>query len=144
MKNLSHKIDNAMTATESFSRVLDQETAALKAADYKTFAALQETKMQHAQLYQDAVLAFEEDLDAVKTLPATDKDKLRTAHARFAAASDANQSALKTAMQTAERLVKMIMDAAKRSVMDGPAYSAAGNQGLSDKIPVHFKLNEVL
>lgn len=140
--SLHAKVDNAVQAVESFSTLLDRETAALKASDYKTFADLQEPKILMAQAYQDAVLAFEEDLDAVKSLEDSLKDKLRAVHTRYAAAMDANLQTLKTTKNVAERIVKLIMDAARRSVSDGPSYSARGIQGISEKIPVHFKLNE--
>jgi hypothetical protein len=144
-QHLHEKVEHAVKTVESFSALLDQETKALKTADYKTFEALQEPKVLMAQAYQDAVLAFEEDLDNVKTLEDTFKKQLLAVQARFQKASDINQKALLNAKTTAERIVKLIMDAAKRSVADtGPAYSAAGIQGLSDKIPVHFKLNETL
>jgi hypothetical protein len=144
-QNLLSKVDNAVKAVESFSDVLDKETGALKQANFKEFAALQELKLLMAQAYQDAVLAFEEDLEDLKTLEGPAKDKLRKVYARFNQSADDNEAALLNAKNTSERIVRMIMDAAKRSVADeGPAYGAHGAQTMSDKIPVHFKLNEVL
>lgn len=141
---LQYKVDHAISAVESFSMILDQETSALKTSNYALFEQLQPAKIALAQDYQDSILAFEEDVDVLKSLEDGVKEKLRRAHARFAAAAEANQSALLACKNVAERIVKMIMDAARRTVSDAPSYSAAGMVGLSDKIPVHFKLNETL
>ena len=141
---LNAKVDTALNASESFSAVLDQETAALKKADYNTFSALQDTKILRAQDYQEAVLAFEQDVDFLKTIDNALKDKLRAAHARFKAAAEANERALLAAKKVADRIVGLIMDAAKRGVQEAPNYSSAAVQTVSDKIPLNFKINEVL
>jgi len=142
-KALHAKVDNALTASEDFSVLLDRETAALKKADYATFGHLQESKITLAQRYQESVLAFEQDVDFLKTLDDVLKDKLRAAHARFKAAAEANESALLAAKKVAERIVTLVMDAAKKSLAQAPNYGKGGVQTYSEKIPVHFKMNEV-
>ena len=142
--HLAHKVENALQAVDHFSTLLEQETAALRISDYTTFQALQDKKLQLAQGYQNAVLAFEEDIEILQSMDEARKDALRQAHARFTRAADANQETLKATGQVADRIVKLIMDAARDSVSDGPSYNAKGYQGLSDKMPVHFKLNETL
>jgi hypothetical protein len=142
---LHAKVDNAVATVESFSALLDQETTALKAADFTTFEKLQEEKILQAQAYQDAVLSFEEDLDSLKAMDEALKAKLRATHMRYHMATSANLRALQNAQNTAERLVKLIMDAAKRSVaVEAPSYGRTGHQALSEKIPVSFKLNEAV
>lgn len=141
---LTQKIDAALSAVDQFSAFLEKETAALQKSDYRAFEAMQDQKYSLAQSYQDAILSFEEDVEALPNLPEDIKQKLRAAHTRFSAAADVNQIALETAAKISTRVVDLIIDAAKRSVSDTPNYSAAGSQGLSEKIPVHFKLNEVL
>lgn len=145
MSNALHaKVDNTLKATESFSALLDEETAALQKADYKHFAALQDEKFVRAQHYQQSVLAFEEDVDFLKTLDNFLKDKLRAAHARFQAAAEANEKALLAAKRVAERIVSLIMDAAKQTVAEAPNYGASAMQTISAKIPLHFSINEIL
>ncbi len=142
---LLEKVDQAVFAVEAFCDVLDQETEALKATDYNTFGVLQDVKLKRAHAYQDAVLAFDGDLESMKDLPDAAKDKLRAAHEKFTTIADRNQKTLVAAHNVSQRIVAMIMDAARRSVADeAPGYSRAATQSLSDKIPVHFKLNEVL
>lgn len=139
---LHQKVDRTLHAVESFSQLLELETAALKASDFPVFESLQQDKLAFAQSYQESILAFEEDLDILKNLDEELKDKLRHAHSRFTAVADENQNALQAGKNASERIVTLIMDAARKTVSEGPAYNAGGTQDLSDKIPVHFKLNE--
>lgn len=141
---LADKVTHTLHAVEAFSLLLEQETAALKAADFAAFESLQDEKLTRAQDYQDAVLTFEEDIDLLKTMDDTLKEKLRAAHTRFSTAADDNQTTLQASRNTSERIVTLIMDAARQSVSEGPNYGANATQELSDKIPVHFKINEVL
>lgn len=141
---LDRKVDEALNAVDHFSALLEKETAALDASDFHTFESLQDKKFELAQSYQDAILAFEEDAEALPEMAETAKDKLRAAHSRFTLASEKNQTALQAAAKISERVVNLIIGAAKRTVMDTPNYGSAGYQDISDKIPVHFKLNEVL
>jgi hypothetical protein len=143
MQPLELKVTRTLEAVESFSTLLDKETAALTKADYNSFTALQNDKLALAQRYQEAILAIEEDLPQMATLQDSWKDKLRQMHQRYQDAANANQKALLAAKLATERMVKLIMNAAKQTVMDGPSYSAAGVQGISDKLPIHFKLNDV-
>lgn len=142
--HLAHKVEHALLAVDHFSALLEQETDALQKSDYGTFQALQDKKLDLAQGYQNAVLAFEKDIDILQTMDAARKDALRQAHVRFTKAADANQETLKASGHVADRIVKLIMNAARDSVSDSPSYNASGYQGLSDKLPVHFKLNETL
>ncbi len=144
MLTLDHKITETLAAAEQFSAFLDEETAALGKADYRTFSSMQEMKMHLAQKYQDSILSFEDDLPHLKNLPENAKDRLRRMHTRYAESAQANEKALLAAKNVTERMVKLIMNAAKQTVMDGPSYSAAGVQGISEKMPIHFKLNETL
>lgn len=142
---LLDKVNQTVKAAENFTITLDRETDALKKADYATFESLQQEKLDNAHMYQDSILAFEGQLDHLKTLPAAAKNSLKAAHDRFTAAADLNQRALRAASNASQRIVTMIMDAAKASVAaEAPGYGASGKHGLSEKIPVHFKLNEVL
>lgn len=141
---LEIKVQKTLEAVESFSSLLEKETQALSKADYTSFSLLQNDKLILAQKYQEAILAFEEDLPHMSSLQQTLKDKLKQMHSRYQLAAENNQKAILAAKSATERMVKLIMNAAKQTVMDGPCYSAAGVQGISDKLPIHFKLNEVL
>lgn len=141
---INEKVSRTLHAVDIFSQLLELETAALKASDFPVFESLQQDKVVLAQNYQDSILAFEEDLDILPKLDDATKDKLRHAHARFTVAADDNQSALLASKNVSERIVTRIMEAARQTVSEGPAYNAGGHTNISDKIPVHFKLNEVL
>ena len=142
---LLDKVNHTVKAAENFILTLDKETTALKKADYATFESLQDEKRDNGQIYQDSILSFEGQLDNLKLLPPAAKNTLDVVYKRFNVAADMNQRALRAACGASERIVNMIMDAAKASVAaEAPGYNAAGKQGLSAKIPVHFKLNEVM
>lgn len=141
---INTKVLEALNASEAFSALLDKETDALKRADYNTFADMQDEKIYGAQRYQESVLSLEPDVDFLKSIDNALKDKLREAHARFRLAADANESALLASKKVAERIVSLIMDAAKRGVQEAPNYGAMATQTVSAKIPLHFKVNEVL
>src|SRR4051812_22332954 len=115
MSNALHaKVDHALKTSDAFSEVLNQETSALKAAQYDVFADLQDIKLDRAADYQESVMSFEQDVDFLKSLDESLKDKLRAAHTRFSAAAEANQRALTASIKVAQRTVSLIMDAAKR------------------------------
>lgn len=141
---LDHKVNHALNAVDSFCHLLEDETAALLASNFVAFESMQDKKMELAQVYQDSILAFEEDIDLLQSLDESFKEKLRMAHVRFTKVAEENQSALITTKNVSERITKMIMKAAKETVMDTPNYGSTGAQDLSEKIPVHFKLNEML
>ncbi len=141
---LQFKVDHALKAVDTFSDFLDRETATLENSDFHAFELLQDEKLNLAQAYQDAILAFEEDAEILPTLDDTTKEKLRHAHMRFSTAAKTNQTTLSATKNVAERIVNLVMTAAKKTVIDEtPSYGANGLQGVSDKIPVYFKLNEV-
>lgn len=141
---LQQKIDHALLAVDAFCNLLEDETKALNTSNFTLFESLQDRKVRLAQAYQDALLAFEEEVEHLQALDENVKDKLRASHARFSVVAEYNQSALSTAKHASERIVSLIMDAARQTVMDTPNYGATGSRDLSEKIPVHFKLNEVL
>lgn len=144
MAQLDRKVDDALYAVDHFSALLDKETVALNNSDFATFEMLQDKKYELAQTYQDAILAFEQDVEELSHMDDSAKEKLRAAHTRFSVAAEVNQTALQAAAKISERIVDLVINAAKRTVMDTPNYGSGGLQDLSDKIPVHFKLNEVL
>jgi hypothetical protein len=141
---LRDKVTNALLAVDQFSTLLETETEALKASDFDKFEILQDKKIELAQSYQDAILAFEEDMDVLPQLEELLKEKLFAAHARYNRAATENQETLLIKQKVSERILNLVMRAAKQTVMDTPSYGSRGIQAMSDKIPVHFKLNEVL
>lgn len=143
-ERLVEQVNFALHAVMDFTAVLGQETAALRGSDFPLFQALQDEKLVRAQNYQDSILALEEFIEFLPSLDDATKTALRTAQKDFSKAAADNQTLLEAKLNSSERIVNLIMDAARRTVSDGPAYGANGVQDISDKIPVHFKLNEVL
>jgi flagellar biosynthesis/type III secretory pathway chaperone len=144
MQNLSNDVAHMLAAMQAFSGVLHAETIALQARDMNTVTQLFPQKREFAQLYHDAMLRLDDQRTDLKKLDQSLKSKLKGAYAHFDEIVRQNRTALTSAKAVAERIVDLVMDAARRTVMDGPSYNRAGSNALSSDTPVHYKLNEVL
>lgn len=142
--NLPNDVTHMLAAMQAFSGVLHAETIALNARDIKVVEQLFPQKCEFAQMYHEAMLRLDDQEMHLKSLDDGLKQKLKAAYAQFADVADANRRALAAAKEVAERMVNVVMDAARRTVMDGPSYSRNGTNVLASDIPVHYKLNQVL
>lgn len=142
--NLPNDIMHMLAAMQAFSGVLQAETIALQSREMKIVDQLFSQKREFAQMYHDAMLRVEDQQQDLKSLDAGLKDKMKTAYAHFQDIVAQNTRALVSARLVAERMVDLVMTAARRTVMDGPSYSAQGTNMLPSDVPVHYKLNEVL
>ena len=144
MQNLYNDVTHMLAAMQAFSGVLHAETIALQARDMNTVTQLFPQKREFAQLYHDAMLRLDDQRENLKNLDSALKNRLKTAYAHFQEIVKQNRLALNSAKTVAERIVVLVMDAARRTVMDGPNYNRAGSNALTTDTPVHYKLNEVL
>ena len=142
--NLPNDVSYMLAAMQAFCGVLQAETIALQARDLKTVDELFSQKREFAQLYHDAMLRLDDQQEHLKQLDPGLKSKLKQAYAHFQDVVTQNSRALASARNVAERIVNVVMEAARRTVMDGPSYNATGVNALAADVPVHFKLNEVL
>ncbi|HEY1096491.1 MAG TPA: hypothetical protein VGF14_04565 [Alphaproteobacteria bacterium] len=142
--NLSNDVTHMLAAMQAFSGVLHAETIALQARDMNTVTQLFPQKREFAQMYHDAMLRVDDQRSALKSLEPSLKERLKAAYAHFNEIVRQNRLALNSAKEVAERIVELVMDAARRTVMDGPSYTRAGSNALAYDVPVHYKLNEVL
>ncbi len=142
--NLSNDVAHMLAAMQAFSGVLNAETIALNAREMKIVDQLFPQKCEFAQLYHDAMLRLDDQQHMLKTLEPTLKQKLKLAYDHFHAIAEQNAKALTAAKHVAERMVDVVMDAARRTVMDGPSYGRGGTNVLAHDVPVHYKLNQVL
>jgi hypothetical protein len=142
--NITLAAQNALVQIEHFVQVLNQETSLVRNQQHAAVQNLQPTKIQAAQTYQQAVLLLQDHAAMLAQLPDMLRDALKTAYNYASVAMADNIAALKAGAAVAERMVKVIIQAAKQTVMDGPNYNAHAYTGPSARTPVHFQLNEVL
>jgi flagellar biosynthesis/type III secretory pathway chaperone len=140
---LSNDVHHMLAAMQAFSGVLHAETIALQSRDMNTVEQLFPQKREFAQLYHDAMLRLDDQKDALKSLDDMLKSKIKQAGAHFSEIVKQNLVALESAKNVAERIVDLVMDAARRTVNDGPSYNRLGTNNLNQETPVHFKLNDV-
>jgi len=141
--NLPNDVMHMLAAMQAFSGVLHAETIALQSRDLNIVGQLFPQKREFAQLYHDAMLRLEDQQDDLKSLDPGLKQKMKQAYAQFQDIVSQNTRALVSARLVAERMVELVMSAARRTVMDGPSYSRQGTNMLPSDIPVHYQLNEV-
>ena len=142
--NITLAAQNALSQIEHFTTVLNQETALVRAQAHHEVTGLQHIKLQAAQTYQQAILLLQDHAPLLAQLPDMLRDALKTAYNYASRAMADNVAALQAATKVAERMVRVIMQAAKETVMDGPNYNAHAYTGPNARTPVHFQLNEVL
>jgi hypothetical protein len=115
---LAAVIDDVMQLIQSFGALLKEETAALKAVDFKTVDKLQDTKRDYARRYHMLVSSLYERSDEILNIDAVRRDGLLTARHGFSAILAENLRALEAAKDSSRRLVSKILDIARRSVVD--------------------------
>jgi flagellar biosynthesis/type III secretory pathway chaperone len=140
---LTNDVNHMLAAMQAFSGVLHAETIALQSRDMNTVTQLFSQKREFAQLYHDAMLRLDDQRDLLKSLDESLKNKMRNASNHFNDIVQNNMVALESAKKVAERVVDLVMDAARRTVNDGPSYNRLGTNNLNNDTPVHFKLNDV-
>lgn len=101
-----------------FSALLEEETAALKIADFKAVDALQTQKRDYAKRYHDAITELYARRDELAQMPPPVRGGLMDARARFATVLEDNLRALDAAKEGTRRLVNKILDTARRAVID--------------------------
>lgn len=141
---IEQAVVQALHAIYEFGFILTQETAALKKFDKEAIDAVQNDKVTWAREYQDWILTLNERKNDAKTVSQELKDKLREAYRNFAKITDENARTLRYKKTSAERMLKIIVNAAKDSVPDAPNYGSDGFYGIKKDTPISFKVNETL
>lgn len=142
--NINNDVTHMLAAMQAFSGVLHAETIALNSRDLGIVDQLFPQKCEFAQMYHEAMLKLDDQQPLLKTLEPSLKQKLKAAYAQFQDTTEQNRKALYAAKLVAERMVNVVMDAARKTVQDGPSYSRAGTNVLAGDVPIHYRLNQVL
>jgi hypothetical protein len=140
--NIYAQAHAALALIDDLDSVLSEETEALSHADRPRILGLQDRKTTIARLYFDMMIVLRDRAEDMKRLDPAMKDRLRFAYDKINDTFSRNIKAIETAQRAAERIQRLIIEAARASVADGPAYSAAASTAPAANQPIHFQLNE--
>lgn len=126
--NLRNEVNAVLKVLDEFSRLLAEETAALRKSDFKAVDKLQASKKQLASDYQKLVTSLTAHKNEIAQLEMPLREKLVRSRTGFTVILDENLRALETAKDSAGRLMNKILDAARKAVVDEKQtnYSAKG------------------
>lgn len=147
---LSLSADTEIAAEEmlgtiaAMHRVYTDETQALEAADIQTFMALQDSKIEAASLYHDAMRQMMTRKNELRALNPSLKAKLEAAEKKFSELTQRNLKALERMNRTTERLGETILNAVKKEAQSRNifTYGENGTTHHAEKRPVSMGLNE--
>lgn len=119
---------NLMALIMAFGVHLQEETAALRRADFATVEKLQQGKKNFAKDYHAQVTAFAARRDEIANLDVATREKIVRMRIEFTNTLNDNTRALESARDSAKRLVNRILDAARQAVVDDAEtnYSSKG------------------
>lgn len=113
---LAATVNETLVVLEKFSGVLENETAALRASDFKTLDGLQADKRQCAAKYHELVTSLSSRGEEIKNLDLDLKEKLVKSRTRFTLLLQDNMRALETMKSTTQRLANRILEVARQTV----------------------------
>ncbi len=125
---LRTEVLNILTVLENFSKLLMDETLALKKADFQTMDHLQPQKREIAKAYQVMVTSLSQRQSEMSGLEGELRERLIMTRMRFTHILQDNMLALETMKRSTQRLVNRILDVARDSVTEDThhKYSASG------------------
>jgi len=138
-------IDTLLSTAADLRALLDQETEALRALDARAVQALQKRKEALSSRY---ITAFRASIDRIRrdgSPPRSVGDRLRGMETSLAESLERNVAALDHARTGSERMIKLVVSAARRQAQDeqqGYSASAAkpGNGRKATSISVNTTL----
>lgn len=125
---LKTEVLNVLAVLEDFSKLLTDETLALKSSDFKTMDDLQPQKRNLAKTYQDMVTSLSGRQGEMSGLDGDLRERLIMTRLRFTHILQDNMVALENMKRSTQRLVNRILDVARDSVTENThhKYSAGG------------------
>lgn len=115
-----------LSVIEKFTRVLEQETLALRKSDFKTVDELQADKMNLARDYEQCVTTLAAARDQLMSADETLREKVIRARTQFTVTLTENLKMLDHVKECSKRLVNRILTAAREATEEKSAYGAAG------------------
>jgi DNA uptake protein ComE-like DNA-binding protein len=114
--NPEQAMREAIQSIEVLQDVYKRETSALKQADMKEFAAIQNEKLEAAKYYQRSVEDIVRRKDEMKSINPAFKEKLKSMQNNFAVLAQRNMDALSRTQRNLQRVGETIQRAAKEAV----------------------------
>jgi hypothetical protein len=114
--SLKAQVQEVLAVMLAFSNLLVKETAALRAADFKSVDALQADKRLFAKQYEAKIVALSEYRAELPSLDLALREKLVKERQRFNVLLDENMQALDLAQNSTKRLINRILEAARDAV----------------------------
>ncbi len=138
-------IDALLTTASDLRALLDQETEALKALDAKAVQAMQPRKQALSGRYITAFRASIEKIRIDGRPPQALGDRLRSMESSLAESLERNVAALDHARTGSERLIKLIVTAARRQATEEQhGYGASAAKPAAQKRATSISVNTTL
>jgi len=124
------RLERLISLLETLSKVLDDETQAVRRRDYASIDALNERKSQLTDSYGEQVRDLSDNAPAANEVEPGLADRLRHKLRGFLGLVEANARALNAAKTAHERFIKSISDAVVAKGQPAKGYSRTGTYGL--------------
>ena len=124
--NAQEQIADLLKITSRLVGLLEREIEILRALKPAEIEALQREKIALTAAYESRVKSLESRPDLLGTVQPVLKDELERAIGRFQSTLGANESALRAAKDTTQRVLKAIADEIIRARSENKGYSAGG------------------
>ncbi len=131
-----------MVVIERLRLALDEETAALKQADTKTFLSLQDKKLNVAHEYLDGMSQLLSRIDDLKKADPALLNKLEIMRAEFSNTAHENHAALERMKNGMKRLGERIMETAREASRKQRQIIYGGNGQMQSGMKTTMGINE--
>jgi len=138
---LKTEVLNILGVLESFSKLLTDETLALKKSDFKTMDDLQPKKREIAKTYQDMVTSLSRRQAEMSGLDGDLRERLIMTRMRFTHILQDNMVALENMKRSTQRLVNRILDVARDSVTEETHHKYSANGKMQSTASAGLSLN---
>lgn len=123
------RLERLISVIETLSKVLDDETQAVRRRDYASIDALNEQKSRLTETYGDQIRDLSANAPAADGVQPGLAERLRLKLRKFLTLVEANARALNAAKTAHERLIKSISDGVAEKARPVKGYSSAGTYG---------------
>lgn len=125
-RDIEDRADAALAAMEDLAEILDEETEAVRDRNDKVFKALQEEKLEAVEEYKRAMTEFEVRQADLVLLDDDTRLALRQTHQELERIFADNLATLDVARQATGRVISIIIEAARRAVLQTDRYDDEG------------------
>lgn len=136
--------EDLLFACTNLCDLLDVENEALLSHDPETVRLLADNKAALARLYEQSVLPLVEEPELAELLDEERRERLTEAGLRLKELVETNARRLKAEMEAYDRVMDIMVEAAKKSVTSTTAYGRAGQFGAGAGLGGSLSFNKAL